>query len=186
MKRRTTKALSLLLAIIMSLSLFACGNDAGGNNVGDEVMNEAVITIDENGNASWEPVEGAVKYEYCIVDGDFTSLGDQYTTETTVLLPEGRSIHMRPVFADDTFGNWIISDYYGTPSKWSDDSVVDKDPSSDPSGETSEVIDLDSYVDSHFDLRWDQVKSWKLVENIDYSTLQQTDDGVTSSICPAV
>ena len=181
MKRRTTKALSLLLAIIMSLSLFACGNDAGGNNVGDEVMNEAVITIDENGNASWEPVEGAVKYEYCIVDGDFTSLGDQYTTETTVLLPEGRSIHMRPVFADDTFGNWIISDYYGTPSKWSDDSVVDKDPSSDPSGETSEVIDLDSYVDSHFDLRWDQVKSWKLVENIDYSTLQQTDDGVTFS-----
>lgn len=252
MKQITTKILCLLLALSMACSLFACGDTSAADKSGNtsfptEESGSTVIHIDESGNASWESVQDAVQYEYAIVDSEFTSLGNQFTTETTIQLPQGRCVHLRPVFADGSTGDWIISDFYGTPSAWPDDapasgtgsvSVISLDAdgyafwesvegavkyecafsdvarinignpiftretsirvpsgyqlnvrpifadgstgnwySSDFYGEIPEAWDPADYVDTYFDLRWDQTKSWKLVENIDYSTVQQTADG---------
>ena len=239
MRQRTNKILCLVLALLMALSLFACGKS------------NSPITIDENGNASWAPIEGAVQYEYNIVDAYYVSLSSAFTTETTALLPEGKSIHIRPVFADGSVGDWTTSDYFGTPSVWTEeqlsswdaesmadipvvtigaDGYASWDPmegavsyecefsdavyvmygeristvettvrvpqgcrvnvravfadgtvgdwiSSDLFGEGLEEYQLGDYVDSRFDLLWSDVKSWKLIENIDYSTVSQTSDG---------
>lgn len=236
MRQRTTRALCLLLALAMVFSLFACSS--------------ATIRIDESGRASWDRIKNAVQYEYVIADREASSMGSQFTTETTVQLPEGRCIHMRPIFADGSTGNWIVSDFYGTPGLWSDDEsepidepdsptsdvtldaegyaswesiegavryecsfsdssytnvgdpVFTKETSirvpagcqvyvravfadgstghwltSDFFGEAAEAVDGADYIDGNFDLCWDQVKTWNLVENIDHSTVQQTADG---------
>ena len=114
MRQITKKTLCLLLVLAMAFSLFACGEDGGRADS---------ITIDENGISSWESVEGAVQYEYMIVDSDHTSLGSNLTTETTAALPAGKCIHMRPVFADGATGDWIVSEFFGTPSLWSDSEI---------------------------------------------------------------
>lgn len=236
MRQITKKSLCLLLVLAMAFSLFACGEDGGRADS---------ITIDENGIASWKSVEGAVQYEYMIVDSDHTALSSNFTTETTAAVPAGKCIHMRPVFADGATGDWIVSEFFGTPSLWSDSEINGSDmpaitidangyaswesvegavryecnfadashgvlgepvltqetsirvPSgcrlevraifadgsfgdcfiSDFFGEVGEEYHAGDYVDRDFDLPWTEVKRWNLVENIDYSTVQQTADG---------
>ena len=116
MRQRTNKTLCIVLALLMALSLFAC--------------RRSEITIDENGYASWAPIEGAVQYEYNIVDADYVSLSSAFTTETTVLLPEGKSIHIRPVFENGSVGDWTTSDYFGTPSVWTEEQLSSWDAES--------------------------------------------------------
>ena len=241
MKRNTNKALCILLALLMAFSLFSCGKD--------DTAETSAVVIDENGNASWAPIEDAVQYEYAIVDSEYSNFGYQFTEETSLPIPDGKCIHLRPVFADGSTGDWLISEYYGTPSAWSHgensgggytpDShpvTIDSDGyaswspidgaveyacefsdaanvmrgnavftaetsirvpygcrvyvrpvfadgstgdwlSSDFFGENIETFDAADYVDLNFDLLWSDVKSWNLIENIDYSTVSQTPDG---------
>ena len=89
-----------VLAITMFYLLTACSK-------------KMTISIDANGLASWEPIKGAVGYSYVVVDKDYSSLEDLYTTETSVQLPEGYSIHVTPVMKNGDRGDTVVSEYYG-------------------------------------------------------------------------
>ena len=74
------------------------------------------ITIDENGVATWSPVKGAESYGYSVVDGDYTSYEEErFTTECSLQVPEGFSVHIRPVFENGETGNITTSGYFGEP-----------------------------------------------------------------------
>lgn len=106
------RIVALLLTIALSVSLAACGND-----IQPDIETQA-ITVDQSGIATWQPVEGAVYYAYCIVDAGYVSLSEDTIADTQIQLPEGRSVHVRAVFADGSYGDWMISDYYGEPTLW--------------------------------------------------------------------
>ena len=115
MKKISKRILSIVIAALLFISAPVCGE-------------ESIITIDENGCASWAPVDGAVKYEYSLVDADYTNMGVEYTTETSVALPEGISVHVRAVFEDGSLGDWMISDYFGDPVAWTNSDAVMSEP----------------------------------------------------------
>ena len=150
MKNILKRIFALLLVAAL---LTACGSTAAP----EAVPEVSPVTVDAQGIASWAPVEGAVEYEYCIVDDAFTNLGAERTTGTSVQLPEGRCIHVRAVFADGTFGDWLVSDFFGEPGLWSSGEAA-ADPGTDPgsddpraSGEIHISLDEKGYA------RWDAV-----------------------------
>lgn len=104
MGKRIVKQMMLVLLL---MAVLATGMHASA---------EMVITVDENGLASWQPVEGAVSYRCAIVDGTYTYVAEFETTETFAQLMEGFSLHVQPVFANGEHGNWNISDYFGEPA----------------------------------------------------------------------
>jgi len=124
----------------------------------------AEITLDASGVASWSAVDGAIKYEYLITDAEYTSKETLYTTELSVQVPEGYSVHVRPVFENGEFGFWMTSDYFGTP-------VVGF-------GEENVYIDdIQLYVDMAYDVKWEDLKTYEVIANINYDTVQTRADG---------
>ena len=88
------KLLAVFLAVVM-LSLAACSSQSASPGAATPQ-----ITIDENGLASWPPVEGAVAYHYSLVDMDCLGTEPQRTTETCVQVPAGLSVHVQAAFED--------------------------------------------------------------------------------------
>ena len=107
MKKRLT---ALIALVLIALFLTACDGTVE-------------ITVDENGVARWEPIKGAVEYEYVIVDASNTPSGEYCTTETSVQLPEGMSLHIRPIMRNGEAGSWSKSDYFGEPLMHSETAV---------------------------------------------------------------
>lgn len=74
------------------------------------------ITVDENGLATWEHVDGAVTYEYTFTfdaGNGPTNYGVNYTPDTSVQIPEGYWLEVRPMFADGEFGHWSRTEIFG-------------------------------------------------------------------------
>ena len=107
MKNILKRIFALLLVAVL---LAGCGSAAAPA--------PDTIVINAQGIAAWAPVEGATGYEYIIVDASHTGMEPLHTTDTSIQLPEGRSIHVRATFADGSFGDWMISDFFGEPSLW--------------------------------------------------------------------
>jgi len=155
--KRTAKhvALIALIALILSLCLTGCGS-------------KSKITIDENGLATWEPVKNAIGYEYAFVDASYTNDGFEITTDTSVQVPKGYSVHLRAVFENGEYGEWMTSEYYGVAAQ----PVINGD-------EAMQVIEDDptAYVDLRYDLKLEELMSYELISNIDYSSVRTLDDG---------
>ena len=167
------KKLTTLLAIILiTLLLSACDG-------------RVEITVDENGVASWEPIQGAVEYEYLIVDGSYTANGENRTTETWVQLPKGMSLHMRPIMEGGKTGAWSISDYFGEPSMH--ENIIAGEEShpqeeGTAAGEEShpqeeEAAASEKLVAHFFTTTTDQMSEYEVIANIRYDTVQTQEDG---------
>ena len=99
------------VATCLALPMAACGKDNGGGaGGGTNVENTptklgaVVLSVDDNGLATWDAVENASKYEYTL-DGGATYLE---TTECAVQLEEGQTIKVRAVGdgVNTRHGNW--------------------------------------------------------------------------------
>lgn len=165
----TKKFFTLLLSVLLVLSpLFAC---VGSKDV-------SPITIDENGVASWEAIEGAVGYDYLFVDINDTSVAEEYTEETSVPLPEGKCLHLRAVYSDGSRGDWIASDFFGEPTSWqSEEPPVVAEPSEVPTEPDADI----KYLDFHYDVLLEDVNTWNLMEHQDVSTIIQDGEVLTFS-----
>jgi len=120
------RIISLLMVIVLVFSQAGCGGDAGGEksardkgdsgSVFDDTEEWWKIPIDENGVASWQPVEGAVAYIVDFVrpyEGCPLLTHEEQTTETLIQVPQGYSVQVCALFADGSTGEMYISDYYG-------------------------------------------------------------------------
>ena len=114
MKTTMERIFFLLLTFALLVSLTACG----ANSQSDPGAEAFMVKVNQTGLATWEPVEGAVHYAYCIVDAEYTSLRDDTIVDTQLQLPEGRAVHVRAVFADGSCGDWMTSDFFGEPTRW--------------------------------------------------------------------
>ena len=66
--RYTTKKKIRILALLLTFVLLISACSSGASAPTDLTQEAFPITVDDTGLASWEPVEGAIHYEYCIVD----------------------------------------------------------------------------------------------------------------------
>ncbi len=57
-------------------------------------LNERPITLDAEGNASWEPVEGAEGYKVTLTTSDGGYLGERTITETGIWIPVGCKLYV--------------------------------------------------------------------------------------------
>lgn len=90
------KIVCLLCAALLFL-LLAC---SGGGQY---------VYVDADGNAYWEPVEGAVEYEAELrheESGEESTFRPDANT-TTAEVPAGCTIRVRAVFEDESTGEWI-------------------------------------------------------------------------------
>lgn len=153
-------ALALMLALLTGL-LAACGS---GETTAETIYYD--ILLDENGVAHWEAVEGAVEYEYDFVDSQYTSEGSLRTTELFVQVPQGRCVHVRPVFANGETGDTKVSDFNGQPATQVSGVEVDTD-----------YMDPDVYVDMYFDLKWEDLEQYDLMASLDWDSVRTQSDG---------
>lgn len=123
------------------------------------------ITIDEQGMASWETVEGAVGYACDIVDGDNTCILSLETQTPTVEVPAGCCVHVSAVFADGSSSGLMISDYFGEPAILAS------------GAEMGDAGDNALYVDVDYDVKWEELKSFDVISSIDPSTVATWQDG---------
>ncbi len=86
MKKLHAKIIVILLIMVLCTSFFGCDLIITNSNR----LSKPIVTIDENGVASWEAVQYAEGYEYKINDGDL-----EFTSGTTVSLNVGDSIQVR-------------------------------------------------------------------------------------------
>ncbi|MBE7084616.1 MAG: hypothetical protein E7368_01010 [Clostridiales bacterium] len=110
--KKLAKILLLVgVASCLSFATMACGEDGnGGAGGGTNVENtptklgKVVLSVDENGLATWEAVEGATEYEYTL-DGGATFVR---TTKCAVQLEEGQKIKVRTAGdgVNTRHGNW--------------------------------------------------------------------------------
>ena len=165
MKRKLT---ALIALILITLLLTACGGSVS-------------ITVDENGVASWKPIRGAVEYEYSIVDAEYVADGEHRTTETSVQLPEGMSLHMRPIMKNGKAGTWSISDYFGTPQthpRPEEPDIMEEDPVQVPEEVPEEVPVYDeNLIERFFTATKDQMSEYEVISNIRQDTVVTQDDG---------
>lgn len=120
-----------------------------------------VIIVDERGYATWEPVEGAVEYRYEVVD-QFGRMQSSGTTEDlTVRLPLNHCVTVWPVLEGDTYGVCFSSEYYGE-------------------GMSINAEDIGEYVDLDYSVKWSDLKTYNLIENIDFSSVKTMADGSIS------
>lgn len=91
MKRRhlLLMALSLILSICMCFGLAACSSCDEDDDAPTK-LSTPVVTIDNNGVASWLEVENASGYAYVIADGAETA-----TTKLSVQLTDGQTIKVK-------------------------------------------------------------------------------------------
>ena len=99
--------ITLALALCLVVSLFAgCGSNPKVKN----------LRIDENGVASWNPMDGAVAYHcdlfYKEGDSD-VGAGGFRIKDTSLTVPYGCGIMVAPVMADGSMGSFTKRVYYG-------------------------------------------------------------------------
>lgn len=153
--------LALLLCLLMTFVGLAAGE-------------EASVLIDENGQAVWTAVDGAVSYEYLFVDAEYTSGGTMTTTGTTAQVPLGHAIHIHPLLENGEYANWITSDFFGEPVV---DSAADADPEPEPVSEDVPMVDARIFVDETHTTQWSQLQTFDLFPCIDHATAVQQADG---------
>ena len=182
---------SIMLSLLMLLMLVSCG---AGKTTEEfiteepEVVEGFIFTISDSGVASWLPVDGATGYEYKIVDSEYCDIdGAHLTKELSVILPEGKSVHLRAVMEDGSYGEWQVSEYYGTPTPWefgSEDAMIDAGADyesahrqEDASGDFAITLGSDRYatwpaVDGAVSYRYSYLNSYGAIDG--YGTTWET------------
>lgn len=99
MKKRI-KYLSLILVVVMAVTvLTACANkDKYKNNTTPVKLAIPVVTIADDGTASWKAIDGATKYAYSLNDATPIEI-----TATSVKLDAGDTIKVRAIGDDKKF-----------------------------------------------------------------------------------
>jgi len=194
MKHKLTTVIALVL---VALFIAACGN--GGSEVIQEEYVIIEITVDNNGVASWEPVKGAVMYAYCIVDGDHTSLGEEFTDEPSVQLLPGTRVDMRPIMENGEEGDWSSSAYFGEPmSVYAEMAQEERDrlqqeweAEADARAEEERlaqeewqkqqeaILNMPRLLDRHFTLTEADFTPYEVIANINYDTVKTSGSTVT-------
>ena len=162
MKELFRKFLVFLLILTLVAGVTACGN---GGSADSPTEDARWFTIDENGYISWSPIGDAVQYECNMVDRNYSSDGAFYLTEPGYQLKNGYSLHMRPIFADGSAGDWYISDYYGVNDQ---DVLTGEDSTWDPN----------DYVDMDYTVKWDQLDCFDVIGAIRWDTVRTDEDGL--------
>lgn len=152
--KQLKKLLVYVLALAMLLSLCGCGQSDSPEDV--ELF--FPIVVSDDGVASWDPVDGAVEYQYSLVDAWSISIESGTTKDTSITLSEGMSVHVQAVFRDGRTTSWMTSDYF------------------DPN-HTVVLRNISDYIDTDFDLKWEDVASYELLSNIDYASVTTAPDG---------
>ena len=129
-----------MLLIVCLAVLAGCGNGSGGGIFDDLSENDAPeIRIDENGYATWSPVEGAVSYEYAYgsdYDGAPTLYFHHITTEyLTLQMYDGYWFQVRAVFSDGHMGREATTGIWGDPALLVDPNTLFADMWMQVSGE---------------------------------------------------
>ncbi len=157
MKKFVKRLFAAFLTGILMITEMGCGTP-------DPKNLEIVITIDENGVASWEPVEGAISYDVTYVYWDDCPVFDhqENITGTSVQLLPGFGVQISAVFADGDRGFLSCSDYFG------------------------EIPGRSLNPINNYDIARESITTWKVVENIDYSSVEHGADGCVhfSAISP--
>ena len=125
MKKRVRLLIVCILALSLAFVLAACGG------------NKPKVTVDENGLATWEAMEGATGYEIEFVyevNGTPVNDGAEVIQATSVQIPEGFCLHIRAVYEDGSYSNTCTTDYYG--EKY----VVEGDDYEGPAPEIPQVL----------------------------------------------
>lgn len=125
---------------------------------GEPINDLMAITIDERGYASWEPVEGAVEYRYEIVNIYASANISGTTMDTMVRLPRDHCIQVRPVYENGEIGPASLSAYFGK-------------------GLVDNLEEVNEYVEFGFSVKWSDLKSYNLIENIDFGSVKTMNDG---------
>ena len=160
MKKTLRRKMVIFVLIILSVLVFtACSKTAK-------------INVDENGVASWKPVKGAVQYEYEICDVENTTMGTMYTTETSIQLPEGFCVHVRPVMSDGKKKDTMISEYYGEPKNY-----IELLQNGDLEAPLTEDNSDGFRIEQEFTVLLEDVSIWNIVENIQKDTVKTDTDG---------
>ena len=144
MKKFVKRLFAAFLTGILMITAMGCGTV-------DPKNLEIVINIDENGVASWEPVEGAVSYDVTYVYWDDCPVFDhqENITGTSVQLLPGFGVQISAVFADGDRGFLSCSDYFG------------------------EILGRSSNPINNYDIDPDSITTWKVIESIDYSSVEE-------------
>lgn len=169
MKRLIRKVCAAVLAGVLITALIGCESADGGvsdalesdalvpDDTGSYTLfdEEIVITIDANGVASWKPVEGAVAYNVAFVYWDDCPVYDheEVITETSVQLQPGYGVIVAAINENGEKGFEWNSEYFGERNERSFNPINNYN------------IDRDSLI------------TWKVVENIDYSSVEKGADG---------
>lgn len=92
--------LSLILVLVMSVTvLTACANkDKDKNNTTPVKLATPVVTIADDGTASWKAIDGATKYAYSLNDATPVEI-----TATSIKLDAGDTIKVRAIGDDKKF-----------------------------------------------------------------------------------
>ena len=122
----------------------------------------SAVSVDDNGYVTWAPLSDAVRYECCVVDGSHTIIDSFSLTEPGYQLTEGFSLHLRPIFADGSEGDWLISDYYGSTAVPGENTVHGTPVSMD------------------YTVGFDQLSTFELIGAIRWDTVHTADDGLLS------
>ncbi len=115
--------------------------------------------VDEEGNAYWDKVEGAVDYEAQLLDeNEDVVLGFwPGTEENTAYIPAGCTLRIRPVFEDKSVGDWMVGVYAGK-------------------GENV----IKTRVDSGYKIYWEDLQTYEILSNIDRTSIKTEADGSIS------
>lgn len=127
----------------------------------DHTKQEISIFLDENGYAVWEPVADATEYRCSFLDGYGTCIEEVTVTDPKVRVPLKCQLEVLPLMADGSEGMRLYSDYH--------------------QGELySHVADGEDLIDFHFNAKASECKTYEVIANIDYSTVQTAADGTVT------
>lgn len=140
----------LLLGLVVLTFLAACTK-----------KNVYYFYVDQEGNAIWDKVEGAVGYEAQLLDENMeVVLGfSPEADETTTYIPAGYTMRIRPVFEDDRVGDWMVGVY---------------------EGEEAGGALIKTRVQSDYKIYWEDLKIYEILENVDHSSIKTEADGSVS------
>lgn len=130
-------------------------NPDGGATSGQPEDAVSLVSVDENGVASWEKVQGAVEYEieYLLQNPDsMVCMLLDYTKVNQIQIPEGYALNIWAIMADGSRSNIGMTAFRGEASR-SRDARFD------------------------FDVDWDNMPRWDLIANLDVDSLQTKADG---------
>lgn len=127
----------------------------------DHTQQEISIILDENGYAVWEPVAGATEYRCSFLDGFGSCIEEVTVTDTKVRVPLKCKLEVLPLMADGSEGMRLYSDYHQGMLY-------------------SHVADGEDLVDLSFTAKISECKTYEVIANIDYATVQTAADGTVT------